>query len=179
MVATSYPDFQDWQKQSRAFESMAGYKEDPVNLTGTAEPERLDALYSTPGLFALLGIAPSMGREFSAQDDPHVALLSYELWQRRFGGDAGLVGKAIHLDGAAYTVLGILPPHFRFPPQRWGDAPEVFVPVTPNPERDWYYLRVIGRLAPGVTEKQARTEMNGIAARLAQAFPARTPSRES
>jgi putative ABC transport system permease protein len=171
MVASSYPNFQDWHEPSRAFEAMAGYHEESFNLTGTTEPERLDGLSSTPGLFALLGIPPLLGREFSAGDDPHVALLSYELWHRRFGGDAGIIGKSIHLEGRTYSVLGVLPPHFNFPPRRWEGAPEVFVPVIPNPERGWHYLRVIGRLAPGITEQQARTEMNGIAARLAQAYP--------
>ena len=171
MVASSYPNFQDWHEQSHAFEAMAAYQEESFNLTGTTEPERLDGLRSTPGLFALLGIPPLLGREFSPNDDPHVVLLSYELWHRRFGGDAGIIGKSIHLEGRVYTVLGVLPPHFHFPPHRWGRAPEVFVSVIPNPDRGWHYLRVIGRLAPGITEEQGRTEMNGIAARLAQVYP--------
>jgi putative ABC transport system permease protein len=170
-VASSYPNFQDWREQSRAFEVMAGYHEDSLNLTGATEPERLDGLYSTPGLFTLLGMPLLLGREFSPTDDPHVVLLTYELWRRRFGGDAGIIGKPIHLEGMAYTVLGVLPPHFYFPPYRWGSAPQVFVPVIPNPDRGWHYLRVIGRLAPGITEQQARTDMNGIAARLAQTYP--------
>jgi predicted permease len=171
MVASSYPDFQDWRAQTRTFAAMAGFSEGSFNLTGTTEPERLDGLYSTPGLFALLGIAPLLGREFSPTDDAHVVLLTYELWRGRFGGDAGIIGKPIHLEGSAYTVLGVLPPHFHFPPNRWGRAPEVFVPIVPNPERGSHWLRVIGRLAPGTSEQQARTEMNGIAARLAQAYP--------
>jgi len=171
MVSTSYPNFQDWREQSRVFESMVAYQEDSFNLTGTPEPERLHGLYSTPGLFALLGISPMLGREFTAHDDPHVILLSYELWRRRFGGDVTVIGKPAYLEGGAYTVLGVLPPRFHFPPRRWGSAPDVFVPVIPNPDRGWNYLRVIGRLAPGTTEQQARTEINGIAARLAQAYP--------
>ncbi len=170
-VGSSYPNFQDWREQGHAFEAMAGYQEESFNLTGTTEPERLNGLSSTPGLFALLGIPPLLGREFSPHDDPHVVLLSYELWHRRFGGDAGIIGKSIYLEGRAYTVLGVLPPHFIFPPQRWEGTPEVFVPVIPNPDRGWHYVRVIGRLAPGITKQQARTEMNGIAARLAQAYP--------
>jgi putative ABC transport system permease protein len=170
-VASSYPNFQDWHEQSHAFEAMAGYHEESFNLTGTTEPERLDGLSSTPGLFVLLGIAPLWGREFSSNDDPHVVLLTYELWHRRFGGDAAIIGKSIYLEGRTYSVLGVLPPHFNFPPRRWESVPEVFVPVIPNPERGWHYLRVIGRLAPGITGQQARTEMNGIAARLAQAYP--------
>jgi putative ABC transport system permease protein len=171
MVSSSYPNFQDWREQSRAFQAMAGFHWESFNLTGTAEPERLEGLRTTAGLFALLGIPPWLGREFTAGDDPHVVLLTYELWHRRFGGDAGIIGKPIHLEGRAYTALGVLPPHFRFPPDRWGRAPEVFVPVIPNPERGWNYLRVIGRLAPGITAEQARAEMNGIGARLAQAYP--------
>ena len=171
MVSSSYPNFQDWHEQSHAFEGMAAFHEEPLNLTGTPEPERLDGLSSTPGLFALLGIHPLLGREFGPDDHQHVVLLSYELWQRRFGGDAGIIGKSIHLEGRTCTVLGVLSPHFHFPPHRWGRAPEVFVPVIPNPERGQNYLRVIGRLAPGITEQQARTEMNGIAARLAGAYP--------
>jgi putative ABC transport system permease protein len=177
MVASSYPNFQDWHEQSHAFEAMAGYHEESFNLTGTTEPERLDGLRSTPRLFALLGIPPLLGREFSPNDDQHVVLLSYELWHRRFGGDAGIIGKSIYLEGRAYTVLGVLPPQFHFPPRRWGRAPEVFVPVIPNPDRGWHYLRVIGRLAPAITEQQARTEMNGIAARLAQAYPNTNPDQ--
>jgi len=170
-VASSYPDLQDWREQTHAFEAMAGYRFGAFNLTGTTEPERLDGLYSTPGLFALLGIPPLLGREFSPTDDPHVVLLTYELWRRRFGGDTGIIGKPIHLEATAYTVLGVLPPHFSFPPQRWEGTPEVFVPAIPNPERGSYWLRVIARLAPGITEQQARAEMSGICARLAQAYP--------
>jgi putative ABC transport system permease protein len=171
LVASSYPNFQDWHEQSHAFEAMAGYHTESFNLTGAAEPERLVGLSSTPGLFALLGIPPLLGREFSPTDDPHVVVLSYELWRRRFAGDAGIIGKPIHLEGMAYTVLGVLPPHFSFPPQRWEGTPEVFMPAIPNPQRGSYWLRVIGRLAPGITEQQARTEMSGISARLAQAYP--------
>jgi putative ABC transport system permease protein len=176
MVASSYPNFKDWHEQSHTFAAIAGYQEESFNLTGTTEPERLHGLYSTPGLFALLGVPPLLGREFSAGDDQHVVLLSCELWRRRFVGDAGIIGKPIHLEGGAYTVLGVLPPHFQFPPHRWEGAPEVFVPFIPNPERDWYYLRVIGRLAPGVTEQQASAEMNGMAARLAKAYPDSNPT---
>ena len=171
MEAASYPDFQDWRKESHTLEAMAGFHEDSFNLTGTTEPERLNGLCSTPGLFALLGVHPLLGREFSQDDGPRVALLSYELWRGRYAADAGIIGKPVYLDGWAYTVLGVLPPRFYFPPNRWGGAPEVFVPVVPNPGRDWNYVRVIARLAPSATEQQARTEMKGIAARLARAYP--------
>ncbi len=170
MEASSYPDFRDWQRQTRTFESMAAYEEQAFNLTGTTEPERVDGSAITPGFFATLGIRPVFGREFTGDDDGHVAILSYQLWQRRFGSDGGIIGKSIDLEGRAYTVVGVLPPQFRFRPHPWvSAASEVFVPVIPNPERDWFYARVLGRLAPGVSEQQALTEMNGIVARLAQA----------
>jgi putative ABC transport system permease protein len=171
MEASSYPDFRDWQRQSRTFESMAAYDEQPLNLTGTVEPERLEGSTITPGFFATLGVNPMLGREFRSDDPESVAILSYALWQRRFGSDSGIIGKSIHLEGRAYTLVGVLPPQLRFRPQWWGGAAsEVFVPVIPNPERDWFYVRVLGRLAPGVSEQQAWTELNGIAVRLAQAY---------
>ena len=171
MEASSYPDFRDWQRQSRTFESMAACEGQAFNLTGTAEPERLEGAAITPGFFATLGIRPVLGREFTGDDDEHVAMLSFELWQRRFSSDGGIIGKSIHLEGRAYTVVGVLPPQVRFRPYPRVDAPsEVFVPVIPNPERDWFYVRVLGRLAPGVTEQEALAEMNGIATRLAQAY---------
>jgi putative ABC transport system permease protein len=168
---TSYPDFRDWQRQSRTFEAMAAYEEQPLNLTGTAEPERLAGSAITPGFFATLGIRPVLGREFTGDDDEHVAILSYQLWQRRFGSNGGIIGKSIHLEGRSYTVVGVLPPQLRFRPQWYGGAAsEVFVPVIPNPERDWFYVRVLGRLAPGVSEQHVLAEMDGITARLAQAY---------
>ncbi len=172
MDAASYLDFQDWSMQSHAYRAMAAYRDQDFNLTGTAEPERIRGAQVTPGLFSLLGVSPVMGHEFSPNDSQHVALLSYDLWQRRFAADSAIVGKTVHLDSWTYTILGVLPPRFYFPPQEYAGelTAEVFVPAIPNPDRGWHYLRVIGRLASGVDEQQAQTEMNGIASRLAQAF---------
>jgi putative ABC transport system permease protein len=168
----SYADFRDWQRQTRTFESLAAYGGDSVNLTGTAEPERLQASTVTPGFFATLGVSPLLGREFRGDDAESVAILSYALWQRRFGGDTGIVGKSIHLEGQVYTVVGVLPPQVRFRGLPWAvPVSEIFVPVIPNPARNWHYVRVLGRLAAGVSKEQAQAEMNGIAARLAQAYP--------
>jgi putative ABC transport system permease protein len=171
MEASSYPDFRDWQRQSRTFEAMAAYDGVSLNLTGTAEPERLEGAAITPGFFAILGVRPRLGRELTADDSERVAMLSHELWRRRFGSDSGIIGKSIHLEGGVYTVVGVLPPRVRFRTHPWGTAvSEIFIPVVPNPARNWHYLRVLGRLAPGVGEQQALTEMNGIAARLLQAY---------
>jgi putative ABC transport system permease protein len=174
MAMTSYPKFLDWQEQSRAFAAMSAFTEATFDLTSAAEPERLNALCSTPGLFALLGIHPVVGREFVDADNQHVVLLGFDLWRKRFSGDPDIVGKSIHLNGTAYTVLGVLPARFFFPPHRWwagGLAPELFVPVIPNPDRGWNYLRVVGRLAPTMTERQASKDVKEIAARLSQIYP--------
>jgi putative ABC transport system permease protein len=173
MVQASYPDFEEWKEQSRTFQEMAAYEQEDLNLTGTSYPERLRALFSTRGLFALLGTPLALGREFGPDDGPHAVLLSYGLWQRRFAADSAIVGKTIYLEGSPYTILGVLPPRFCFPPVEYegGLTAEVFVPAIPNPDRGWNYLQVIGRLAPGATEQQAQAEMNAIAARLAKSYP--------
>ena len=168
--AASYVNFRDWQRQTRTFESLAGCEWVALNLTGTTEPERLEGAAITPGFFATLGIRPLLGREFAPDDDEHVAILTDGLWRRRFGADGGIVGQSIHLEGRTYTVLGVLPPQVRFRPYPTWDAPsEVFVPVVPTADRNWHYLRLVGRLAPGVSERQALAEMNGIVTRVAQA----------
>ncbi len=168
----SYADFLDWQRQTRTFESLAAYDGESLNLTGTAEPERLEGSAITPGFFATLGVSPLLGSEFRSDDPKSVVILSYTLWQRRFGSDAGIIGKSIHLDGQVYMVVGVLPPQVRFRSMPWA-APvsEIFVPVVPNPARNWHSVRVLGRLAPGVSKQQGLAEMNGIAARLAKAYP--------
>ena len=168
----SYADFRDWQRQTRTFESLAAYAGDSLNLTGTAEPERLESSAITPGFFATLGVSPVLGREFRSDDPENVAILSYALWQRRFGSDRGILGKPIHLEGREYTVVGVLPPQVRFRALPWA-APvsEIFVPLVPIPARNFHSVRVLGRLAPGVSKEQSMAEINGIAAGLAQAYP--------
>ncbi len=168
----SYADFRDWQRQTRTFDSLAAYQGSSMNLTGTAEPESLEGTTVTPGFFATLGVIPVLGREFRTDDTENVAILSYALWQRRFGSDRGIIGKPIHLEGQVYTVVGVLPPQVRFRSHPWATpVSEIFVPVVPNPARDWHSVRVVGRLAPGVSREQALAEMNGIVARVARAHP--------
>jgi putative ABC transport system permease protein len=168
--AASYADFRDLQRQTRTFESLAAYQSTSLNLTGAGEPERLEGSTITPGFFATLGVSPVLGREFRSDDTESVAILSYALWQRRFGSDSGIIGKSIHLEGREYTVVGVLPPQVRFRALPWAvPVSEIFVPVTQSPARNWHVVRMLGRLAPGVSKQQALAEMNGIAARIAQA----------
>ena len=170
-------NFLDWQKQASAFTGMAAMVERSFNLTGVGEPERLDGRRVSADLFELLGVPAVLGRTFVPDDDrpgTHVVLLSYSLWQRRFGSDPSVIGSALTLNGESYTVIGIMPRFVQLP----GFAnrnDQLWVPIAFPPEeaaqRGNHFLEVIARLKPGITLKQAQAEMNTIAARLAQQYP--------
>jgi putative ABC transport system permease protein len=168
-------NFIDWRDQNHVFEGMAAIAYDSFNLTGAGDPERLDGRRVSASLFQLLGVDPQIGRVFTAAEDQpgseRVVILSYGVWQRRFAGDPGIVGKAISLNGASYTVVGVMPARFQFPTI----ADQVWVPIAFTPEqaadRTTHYLTVLARLKPGVTLSQAQTEMSTIATRLQQQYP--------
>src|SRR5438874_4403619 len=170
-------NFLDWQKQAQSFTGMAAMVERSFNLTGVGEPERLDGRRVSANLFDLLGVPARLGRTFVPEDDKpgtHVVLLSHSLWQRRFGSDPGVVGRAVTLDGESYTVVGVMPPFVQLPGfENRND--QLWVPIAFPPEeatqRGNHFLEVIARLKPGVTLKQAQAEMETIAARLAQQYP--------
>ena len=167
----------DGQKQAGAFTGMAAMVERSFNLTGVGEPERLDGRRVSANLFDLLGVRAVLGRTFVPDDDrpgSHVVLLSYSLWQRRFGSDPSVIGRALALNGESYTVIGIMPRFVQLP----GFAnrnDQLWVPIAFPPEeaaqRGNHFLEVIARMKPGVTLKQAQAEMETIAARLAQQYP--------
>src|SRR3954463_7220980 len=164
-------NFLDWQKQSTVFESMAAFAERSFNLTGVGEPERLDGRRVSANLFNLLGVTPIIGRSFVPEEDKpgtKVAILNEALWKRRFGGDPGVVGRAITLNGESYPVVGVVPANVRLPAfGKWRD--QVWVPLAfpaeEAAERGNHYLEVVGRMKPGVTLTQARAEMETIMAR--------------
>jgi putative ABC transport system permease protein len=167
-------NFLDWREQNTVFEGMAATNERSFNLTGAGEPERLDGLRVSANLFSLLGVEPQLGRAFTAEEDKpgsRVAILSHSIWQRRFGGDATIIGRALNLNGEAYTVVGVMPRGFQFrAPQT-----QVWVPIAFSAEeaaqRGSHYLEVLARLKPGVKLQQARAEMSTIAARLEKQYP--------
>ena len=170
-------NFIDWQKQNTVFEGMAAFAERSFNLTGVGEPERLDGRRVSANLFELLGVRPIIGRTLVAEEDKpgtKVAILSESLWNRRFGGDPAVVGRAITLNNESYTVVGVIRSSVRLPAYgKWRD--QVWVPLAfpaeEASERGNHYLEVIGRMKPGVTLTQAQAEMQTIAARLAQEYP--------
>jgi putative ABC transport system permease protein len=164
------PDYTNWSTQARSFAEIGGYDGgSEANLTGAGEPERIPVVNVTANFFHLLGIAPTHGRTFVPQEalpnSPSVAILSYNLWQSRFGLDPNILGKSITLDGRPWTVIGVMPADFRFPDENL--KPQCFVPFRLPTRVDWYAetltdTSVIGRLKPNITAEQAQSELADI-----------------
>jgi putative ABC transport system permease protein len=169
---TSYPDFTDWKTQSRSFEQMEGYVPRNFNLTGGDQPQRVSGLRTSAGLLALLEVTPILGRTFLADEirpgSDHVLLLSEGLWQSHFARDPGVLGKTVKLNDENYTVIGILPAAFQFPPN---NPCALVLPQPPDPSRGHGFVNVAARLKPGVTLAQAQVEMDTIARRLELQYP--------
>ena len=170
-------NFLDWQKQSQSFTGMAAMAERSFNLTGVGEPERLDGRRVSANLFDLLGVPAALGRTFVPDDDrpgTHVVVLSYSLWQRRFGSDPEIIGRALALNGESYTIIGVVPRFVQLPGFE-NRKDQLWMPIAFPPEeaaqRGNHFLEVIARLKSGVTLKQAQAEMETIAARLAGQYP--------
>ena len=176
ITSTSYENYQDWRDQSHSFESMEATRGTATTLTGAGEPERLNARMATAGLFPLLGVNAAFGRTFLAEEDragaTPVAVLSYGLWQRRFGSARDVINKTVTLDSAPYTVIGVMPPGFQVL-----QPADVFLPFNPwaktlPDDRNWHPGIVsVARLKPGVSREHANTEMIGITKRLEQQYP--------
>jgi putative ABC transport system permease protein len=166
--------FLDWKNQNTVFERLVAMTNTSLTLIGAGDPERLRGMLVTDGFFAMLGVRPQIGRDFLPEEDRagrnNVVILSHRLWQRRLGGDPNVVNRAITLGGQSYTVIGVAPATFRFVDS---DA-EFWTPMAftaEQAEQRGRYLRAIGRLKQGVALEQARSEMSGIADRLAKQYP--------
>ena len=174
----SAPNYNDWRTQANSFEGLAAYADTALTLTGEGvEPERVPAAVVSGNFFEVLGAAPALGRGFTAEEEVsgkhRVVVLSHGLWQRRFGASPEALGQTLIIGGNPYTVVGVAPPGFKTPvmekpAQLW--IPTVYN-LTQNARRS-DYLDVVGRLKRGATIEQARAELSGIAARLAQEYPA-------
>lgn len=170
-------DFLDYRQQQTTFEQFAAMITIPIpiNLTGSGEPERLTSAVVTGNYFQALGVKPLLGRTFVMDNEKtgndEVAVLSYALWQRRFGGNPGIVNQPVVLDGKSCAIIGVMPKDFTFP-----QTAELWVPMNfdRSPEmkqRKAHFLRPIGLLKPGVTMTQALADTNAIAQRLEAAYP--------
>jgi putative ABC transport system permease protein len=176
-LPTSFPNFTDWRSGAQAFETMAAYSEASATLSGAELPEQIKGVAVTADMFQTLGVKPFLGRPFSAEEEKPgstpVVVISYGLWQRRFGADRKLVGQQVMLDGKSTTILGIMPQGFKFPLD--SENPEIWSPLDPaselNQSRGARYLSVVARLKPNVTLQQAQAEMETISHRLTAQYP--------
>ena len=165
----------DWQRESRTFRRFAAWRSWSFTLTGTGEPRRVNAQQVSSEFFPLLGVAPLLGRTISDEDDrpngPRVAVLSYRAWQNELGGDPRAIGRTVQLDDRAYEIVGVMPPGFRFVQQDvdlWTAAQ--LDRTRPWRETEGRVIDVVGRLAADATIGTARSEMEGIARRLAAMY---------
>jgi putative ABC transport system permease protein len=162
----SYPQYQDVVQQTRSFQNIGAWVDSDANLSEGGRPERVMLRIVMPSLLPTLGVETVRGRNFLPEETTkgrdHVALITYGLWQRRFGGAEDAVGKSVYLDNAEYQIVGILPRDFQF------EAPvDLWVPLTTTDPgvnvRNSHFLRVIGRMRPGVTEKSAAADLDVVA----------------
>jgi predicted permease len=173
----NYPNFQDWQRETQAFASMAIYRNQDYNFIGTGEAERLTGYMVSADFFSTLGTMPVLGRDFRAEDDhpgaAPVIMLGGGFWKRKFGSSLDIIGKSILLNGTSYTIVGVIPAGFTF----YGHDRDVYTPIGQWTDTNFRDRRVdvsshgIGRLKPGVTLLQAKADMDGIAQNLAAAYP--------
>ena len=172
-----YPNFLDWQRDSRSFASMAAYRNEDYNFVGNGEGQRLSGYMISAGFFDTLGVSPVLGRMFRIDDDQigaaPVVLLSGGFWKRKFGSSPDIIGKPITLNGAAYTIIGVIPDTFTF----YGNIRDVYTPIGQWNDPSFRDRRIsvgahaFGRLNPGVTFSQAQAEMDEVARNLAVAYP--------
>ncbi|HYH44041.1 MAG TPA: ABC transporter permease, partial [Thermoanaerobaculia bacterium] len=165
-------NFLEWRQQSRSFEHLEAMLAKPFTLTSGGRPEQVPGAAVTAGFFGLLGVEAEHGRTFLPEEDrPGGALsvvLSHGLWQRRFGGDPQILGRALRIAGQSYTVVGVLEPGFHFLEEAELWVPLALDPATLPPQHE---LLVAGRLRSGVGLDEAQSQMSAIAARLARDYP--------
>ncbi len=182
-VPVSYANFDEWARQAKSFQDIAGFESVNLNRTGSGDPERIDGARVSPNFFQLFSVSPALGTTLaSVKADPgnaHIAMLSNAYWQTRFGGSRSAIGQAITLNDSVYTIVGVLPANFYMPSTREGAdqrKPLIWIPydVTSKGNLEEFNRRkmlVFARLAPGATLQQARVEMDGIAHNLREQNP--------
>ena len=180
-AGVAYPDLRDWQQQSQLFSELCALNSQSVNLTGREEPTRVVGGFVSANFFKLLQVDAAHGRGFRPGEDEtgaeRVAVLSHAIWRDRFGSNPQMIGQSLILNGQPFAIVGIMPEDFHF---SWNDA-EVWIPIQYYPnfslERGTASAIVMGRLKTGATLKQAQAEMETIARRLAESYPATNADR--
>jgi putative ABC transport system permease protein len=169
-------NYADWREQNQVFDQVAAIYTQNVNLSGPGEPERVVNANVASGFFSILRVKATVGRTFLPREDQpgseRVAILSYELWQRRFSSDQNVIGRTLVLDDENYAVIGVMPPGFSFPAGANLWTTLVFTPEQlADNNRGSHFLSVVGRLKPGGTLEQAQSDMETIYNRLRQEHP--------
>jgi putative ABC transport system permease protein len=181
VMRVSGPNYSSWVERSRSFDALAAFNGADFNVTGEGNPERIAGLAVTSSLFRVLGVAPLLGRPLTIADEQpgsvRVVLISESLWRRRFGADSSVIGHSVNLSGTRHEVIGVFPSAFRGVGRAQATTPvtpDVVVPLIINAaagDRGNHVLRVVGRLAPGVSLEPARDEMRAIAAAMEDEYP--------
>ena len=181
-MGVSYPDYVDWRAEQRVFVDLAARVPAGGVISGIGEPERVFGRYVTASFFSTLGVQPQIGRFFGEDEDKagaaRVMVIGDGLWRRRFNADPAVIGRAINYNGASWTVIGVLPANFDFYGRSNGNS-DIYLPIAQLAlvdqsllrDRGSHACRVIARLRPGVSEREAAMAMNTIAARLAAQYP--------
>jgi putative ABC transport system permease protein len=180
--AICYPDFFDWRSQNHTLEHLVSYHDNLFTLTGLERPVQVDAEIVSWDLLPALGVRPELGRGFAPDEEKatmRVALISHSLWTTQFGSDPSIIGRGVRLSGDLYTVIGVMPPSFRFPINKPRNSVWTTLAVDDDPNdphsniknRGSHFLSVFGRLKPGATVEQANQDLRTIAANLSKQYP--------
>ena len=171
--SVAYPDVLDWRSNAKAFEEIAVIRRTTYNFAGTDQAERANGARVSANYFRVFGARPQLGRAFTADEETlgreRVIILSDAYWRRRFGGDPDIVGRQLALSGWQYTVVGVMPEGFAYPPDVELWAP--FAPDSQAMHRGSRFVRAVGRLVPGATPTLGTSELNTVSTRLEQTYP--------
>jgi putative ABC transport system permease protein len=179
----SYPDYLELRESAQGFSGLLAYHDDYMSLTGGEKPERIYGALTSANYFQVLGVRPVLGRAFLPKEDQEplgapVAVISYDLWQRRFGGDRSVIGTTVQINLHPYTVIGVAPPHFVG--CKTGLRTDLWIPLVMDPvvwgshrlnERGAFWLNVLGKLKPGVSRQQATQELDLLMQRIVERYP--------
>jgi predicted permease len=173
-MGVPFSDYLDYRQQQHSFDAIAAYYSGTVNVSGTGDAERYTGSWVTAAAFDVAFARPLLGRAFRPGEDAPgggaVAVIGYGMWQRRFGGDRGVIGRSLRVNGAPFTIVGVMPEGYQFP-----DNADLWLPLQLEAgmkRGDGQWLEVVGMLKPGVTVPQANADMGVIARRLQEQYPA-------